>query len=116
MERSVRKELKKIIKKTKLPCTVKDFLKNPKFYFDNIEIYKHKMSESFISYFKDSIDWYWVLTQNNTLTYSFLKKHKEYIIWDLVFKGKNVFLSEYHDYISDDEISKLLLIFKNLTS
>jgi hypothetical protein len=101
-----------------------------KLYWNHISMYQ-KLSESFITEFKDNLDWDCIsyyqnlsesfisehkdnfewsfISYNQKLSESFISEHKDKVYWDCISyyqKLSESFISEFKDYVDWDRISK----------
>jgi hypothetical protein len=82
MKKSVKEEVRSLIKKLELNCSVKKF--KDKVDWEWISI-SQKLSEDFIREFKDRIDWLWI-SQYQKLSEDFIREFKDEVIWGFISK------------------------------
>jgi hypothetical protein len=105
MKKSVKKEIKFLIKELDLNCSVKKF--QDKVYWNYISIYI-KLSEEFIREFKDKIEWYYISIQQK-ISENFIREFQNEVDWDCIFvyqKFSEGFIREFQDKVDWWYISK----------
>ena len=78
MTNKVKKEIKELIKKDKLNCSVEEFIRSVDFYSLSI---RWALSEDFIREFKDKVSWH-----NNSawqkMSESFIREFQDKVNWN----------------------------------
>jgi hypothetical protein len=105
MKKSVEEEVRSLIKKLELNCSVEEF-KNI-VSWDDISEYQ-KLSENFIREFKDIVDWEWISKYQN-ISEGFIREFIDKVNWGWISASQNLsegFIREFKDKISWYYISK----------
>jgi hypothetical protein len=128
MKKSVKEEVRSLIKKLELNCSVKKFKDKvdwewisihqklsenfirefkDKVYWGRISAYQ-KLSENFIREFKDKVDWVWI-SEYQKLSEDFIREFKNKVYWGNISKYQKLsekFIREFKDKVYWKCISK----------
>jgi hypothetical protein len=98
MKKSVKKEIRSLIKKLNLNCSVKKF--KDKVDWEWISKYQ-KLSEGFIREFKNKVDWYYI-SQYQKLSENFIREFKDKVNWKCISQYQKLsegFIREFEDEV-----------------
>jgi len=112
MKKSVIAEVKQIIKKQNLNCSVKEFK-------DNVDwpdiSYSLVLSEAFIREFKKNVDWYYI-SDSQVLSEAFIREFKDDVRWNSISSHQVLsesFIREFKDEVEWDDISLYQVLSEN---
>ena len=112
MNIEVTKEVKKIIKKLNLNCSVKEFSDKVDWY--NISS-NQELSENFIKEFKDKVNWHYI-SDNQQLSENFIREFQNEVHWnDISFSQKlsENFIKEFEDKVHWENLSSFQQLSEN---
>ena len=98
MNKAVEEEVKSIIKKFKLDCSVEEF--QDKVNWNYISRYQ-KLSESFIREFQDKVNWDYI-SYYQKLSEEFIREFQDKVIWDYISYNQKLsesFIREFQDKV-----------------
>ena len=105
MNKSIKSEIKQLIKNLKLSCNINSFQNIVDWTFIS---YNQKLSEDFIREFQDKLDWH-NISVHQTLSENFIRKFKDKVDWDYISwkqKLSEDFIREFQDKINWNYISE----------